>query len=366
MRALCSSPVVARLVGARRPAALVALALGVAAAGCGGPGHARAPSTTAPARPTTSRPLAIRARLAPWRLPAPLSREVVLPDGQDLVILGGLDRTGSSVSGAFCLDPADGAIRQVGTLAEPTHDAGGAVLGGVDVVVGGGAATVYDTVQALRVPAGSCPAPASSPRPSVPVSFASGSSPPPGEATATVVGTLPRPRADVSVAERAGVAYVVGGYDGQQMDPAVLATSNGRTYRRLSRLPRPVRYGAVAIAGRWLWVMGGLAGGGATAAIQRVDVRDGSAQVVGRLPAPTSGATAMVLGGRIVVLGGLVGGHPSRQMVSVDPGTGRARRVGQLPEPVSNAAGAVVGGRGWLVGGEGPQSLATVIQVSAG
>jgi hypothetical protein len=290
----------------------------------------------------------------------------VVPDGPDLVILGGLDQAGSSVSGVFCLDPATGAIRQVGALVQPTHDAGGAVVGGVDLVVGGGAASVYDTVQALRVPAGSCPGKASPAGSPVPVSSAPVSSTPPGGVTATLVGTLPRPRADVAATERGGVAYVVGGYDGEQLDPAVLATSNGRTFRSVSRLPVPVRYAAVAVTGRWLWVMGGRAHGQATAVIQRVDLRGGAAKVVGRLPTPASGATAMVLDGSIVVLGGVVGGHPSRQVVSVNPGMGRARRVGQLPEPVSNAAGAVVNGQGWLVGGEGPQALDTVIQIRAG
>lgn len=289
---------------------------------------------------------AVKATLEPWHLAAPLSREVVLPDGADLTVLGGLDATGTSVSGVFSLDPATGRLLPAGTLALPTHDAGGAVLGGVDLVVGGGASAIYDTVQGIRVSGGG--------------SAVSGS------AAAFALHSLPQPRADLSVATSGGVAYVVGGYDGPTLDPAVLATNDGRTFRVVAQLAHPVRYPAVAVVGHQLYVLGGQTASQATqvtAAIQRVDLSTGRTTVVGNLPVPVAGAEAIVEGGQVLVLGGLVGGQPSAGIVRFDPGTGSVASVAQLPEAVANAGAAVVGGVGYLVGGEGPGPLASVVRI---
>jgi outer membrane protein assembly factor BamB len=88
---------------------------------------------------------AVEAGVLPWQLAAPISREVVLPSppnqagGRDqLVIAGGLDSAGSSVSGIFTLSTSNGHLTLIGSLAVPTHDAAGTVVGGLGLVLGGG------------------------------------------------------------------------------------------------------------------------------------------------------------------------------------------------------------------------------------
>lgn len=354
---------------ARSAAALALVA--VLAAACGGatakaPGSGASPSAPgvsssghAPAtRPAGS--ARVVASLEPWHLGAPVSRPVVLSDGVDLVVLGGLDSAGTSASGVFCIDPATGAANQVASLTQPTHDAGGAVLGGVDLVVGGGASSVYDTVQGVRLGQSGCTSATGSP------------------SQAVQVGTLPQPRADLSVAtsgatasgataSEATTAYVAGGYDGTTLDPDVLDSADGRTWRVVGRLAQPVRYAAVAVVGQALYVLGGqpsaLASGAATDAIQRVDLRTGGAAVVGRLPQPLAHAEAIVLGGRVLVLGGRVGTQASDAVLRFDPKSGTAAQVATLPEAVSDAGATVAGGVGYLVGGEASSALDTVVRI---
>ena len=140
---------------ATRVLALLA-ASGLGAAGLtacsAGAKQAQAPVTRPPSA-TPSAPvrhvLVLRATTAPWRLAAPMSREVVLADGASLLVSGGLRADGVSSAAVVRLDPATGASRHVANLASATHDAGGAVLAGRDVVFGGGSATSVRTVQAF-------------------------------------------------------------------------------------------------------------------------------------------------------------------------------------------------------------------------
>lgn len=325
----------------------VVVAVGLLAGACnlgsGAAGHPGTPahSPRGRSRPTTATPpTAFSATLAPWQLPVPVSRPVVLADGGALVALGGLTAGDTSSSAIFRIDPANGAISQVGQLAEASHDAGGAALGGRLVVFGGGAATVHNTVQAFA----------------------------PGSPAAQVVGHLPRPRADLSVGTENGVAYVVGGYDGTSADPAVLATTDGSTFRTVAQLPHPVRYGAAAALGGYIWVFGGVGNGGtdnypATSYIQRIDPHTGQATVAGTFPVAISHAAALVVDGTLLVVGGLVGGHASSTIWRLDPATASVTPAGTLPEEVSMPGAATVGGVGYLVGGENSTALRAVVEI---
>src|SRR6202034_1458343 len=97
-----------------------------------------------------------------------------------------------------------------------------------------------------------------------------------------IVGALPQPRSDASAVTIGNRTFVVGGYDGQHGDQAVLATTDGTHFTAVAQLPTPVRYGAVvADAGR-IYVFGGEATDGAQAgrpidAIQVIDPRAGTA-----------------------------------------------------------------------------------------
>jgi hypothetical protein len=313
---------------------LAASALGVLAGACSASGHrtggpaASSKPTTAAASTTTAPPVsAISASPASWSLPDAVSRAVVLADGGSFVVLGGLATGDTSTSRIVQVDPSTGRSQLAGTLAVAVHDSAGAVIGGRCLVFGGGSYATLSVVQA----------------------WTGGSA---GE-----LAHLPQPRSDLSAATLGATTYVIGGFDGTAMTPDVLATTDGQSFRAVARLAVGVRYAAVAAAGRFLWVMGGVtttSEGGTTETdvIQKVDPATGQVEVAGRLPAPMGHATAVVLGGQIFVLGGRSGTVPSAAIWRLDQGTGAVVAAGHLPEPVSDAGSVVVAGVGYLVGGE--------------
>jgi hypothetical protein len=287
--------------------------------------------------------MVLQAVPAPYQLPAPVTRAVALPGaGHGLLIAGGLTAQSATTSAVTLLNPATGQTRRAGRLAAPTHDAGGAVLGGKPFVFGGGSAASIDTVQ-------------------------SGT----GKSWAAS-GHLPGARSDLSAVTVGGRAYLVGGYDGSTWDAGVLATSDGTRFTVAARLPVPVRYPAVAALGSRIWVFGGQTPSGITDVIQQIDTATGKASVAGRLPTPTAHASGFTLGGRIFVAGGQTAqpagksgvASPSATLrtsgtiLQYRPPPGQATRggstatAGRLPVPVANGAAAVLGGTGYLIGGD--------------
>ena len=312
-----------------------------------------------------SRPAApaVESGLLPWHLAAPLSRGVVLPGaGSKLILLGGLNGS-TSASGVYSLNTANGALQSLGSLPVGVHDAVGAVVAGRDVVFGGGSPATVGTVEGFSGSAGSR------------------------------LGALPGPRSDAGTASIGASTYIVGGYDGKNADPAVLATTNGRSYRSVASLPVPVRYPAVAAIGGKLYVFGGEAISGTAAGhpvndIQMIDPANHRASVVGHLPEPVEASAAVVLGGHIYVAGGdsttaqtyvtglgttqlspAVSATGSGGLTSVstiwafDPLTERTAVAGGLQVPVSHAGVAVLGSRAWLVGGESGGTQLTAVQM---
>ncbi len=260
------------------------------------------------------------------RLPSAVSGEAVIADGGGLLVLGGLDSVGVSTGGALRVLPRQGVTQPAGSLAQPLHDLAAASLGGRLIVFGGGSASTTDQVEELR-----------------------------RGGRGRVVGRLPVPRSDLSVAAERGRAYVAGGYDGTAPVGAVLETTDGRRFQRIAELPVPVRYAAVAVLGQTLWVLGGeRADGSDSGAIQRIALPGGRAAIVGRLPAPLSHAAVAWLGGRLFLLGGRLDGSTTDRVLRFDPGRAEAVPAGRLPSPVQNGAAAAVGGTVYLVGGLSP------------
>lgn len=298
-------------------------------AGCGGPSTAR-PLRTASLGPSSG-PSPTMVHVAPFlfaaptttRLSAPISRAVVLVQRRSVVIAGGVDQSGQSASGIFRLQPQSGALSLLGTLADPVHDAAGAVLRGQVFVFGGGA--VQSTAEVQR--------------------FAPSSG-------GVIAGRLPSPRSDLASVVLGRRVYVVGGYDGVALAPNVLETTDGVTFRRVARLPIPIRYPAVVALDGRIFVFGGMGASGETAAIQEVDPTSRRARVVGRLPFPLSHASALVLRGHVYILGGLSGGVTSRRIWSFDPASARVTASGRLPRPISDAGAAVIDQTAYLIGGE--------------
>lgn len=259
----------------------------------------------------------------PWSLPAPVSGEVVLGQGRRLLIAGGLDASGASASGIFALDPADGRIRPVGSLAAPLHDAAGALLGSAVLVLGGGSPVTTADVERFI----------------------------PGQG-ASVVGRLPAPRSDAQAVVLGGRAYLVGGYDGARATAAVLATRDGRRFVAVASLPVPVRYPAVAVVGTTIYLFGGeRVGGGDTNAIQAVDPARGTARVVGRLPVTLAHGIGVTLGGSAYIAGGRADGAASARVWRYDPARRTAVAAGSLPSPVTNAGAATADGAAYVIGG---------------
>jgi outer membrane protein assembly factor BamB len=272
------------------------------------------------------RPPAVEAGLLPWRLAAPVSREVVLPRGvarRGLVVLGGLRSGASSTNAVEVLDTRTGALSSHGSLLEATHDAAGTTLGARLLVIGGGTAAPAGTTQIQT-----------------------------GEGT-KAGGALPQARADAGAVTIGRTAYVVGGYNGPAMDREVLATTDGHRYRSVAALPVPVRYPAVAALGSRIYVFGGLgANGRPSDAVQLVDPAGRTAGVVGRLPRPLEGAAAGLLGGTIYLAGGRTAAGPTKAVYAFQPRGASFLRAGSLRVGVAYAGAGVSNGRLWIVGGE--------------
>jgi hypothetical protein len=286
---------------------------------------------------------AVEAGLLPWTTAQPISREVAVPaSATGVLTLGGLTSGDASIATATTLTVPAGNAAPSGSLATPTHDAAGTILGGRVLVFGGGVLTTVATVQAF------------------PTSATGGST------RATIVGQLPQPRSDAAAVTIGRTAYVVGGYDGTHADPEVLATSDGKAFRAVGALPVPVRYPAVAALGSTIYVFGGTrigSGGSAVDAIQRIDTRSGQVKVVGHVPQPLSAASAVALGGVVYVAGGTSGLTDSGAIYAYNPRSGRVLAAGHLLAPVSNAAVAAVGGTAWMVGGESKGAPVTSVQM---
>ncbi|HEY3096124.1 MAG TPA: hypothetical protein VGK05_04750 [Acidimicrobiia bacterium] len=331
--------------------AVSALALLVSACGGGSGGDrskSRRPSTAASTSPASSAPASTRAggalsiTAASWKLPSPSSREVVLTDGHQLFVVGGLDAAKQTTGSVVRIDPSTGSSQPAGSLVQPVHDAAGAVVNGTYLVVGGG--TGEEGSAAVQ-------------------SFGT-------DAAGKVVGNLPAPRSDHVAVELDSKVYVVGGFDGHQIIRDVLVSDDGVRYRALGALAEPVRYPAAAAAGGAIYVFGGVttATGADTRAIQKIDPASGQVTVVGQLPATLSHATAVVLGDQVLVLGGFVNNQVTAQVLRFDPRTSAVTGAGSLPAPVTDGAAATVGDTAYLVGGQGTDRapVAAVVTLKAG
>jgi len=331
-------------------AALVVLLIaGIVFATCTGGTSTSSSSATHTAgdvKRATSGTASIEAGIEPWQLDSAQSRQSVVANGTGLTVIGGVIPSGASLSTVATVAPSGGAIAPAGALADPVHDAGSATLGRNTYVFGGGSPNTVATVQSVAAP----------------------SIPPAPGGVGTVVGHLPQPRSDLVVATIPGgghaptTAYLVGGYDGTNYLPGVLATTDGTHFTTVAHLPVPVRYPAVVADGGAIYAFGGqTASSGsqatATSDIQKIDPATGSAAVVGHLPQALYGAAAFVIDGAIYVAGGQApGGITLTQITAFVPTSGKVLHAGLVPQAVAFAGFATVGsGRGaigYLVGGE--------------
>ena len=279
-----------------------------------------------------------------WRLPAPVYRTVAVAASGRIFVLGGHDPAGGTITDVYRLDPATGRSARAGRLALPTHGSAAAVLGGRILVFGGASSSVHNTVQCV----------------------------PSASGRASVIGYMPRQRADVTAARVGRRVVLVGGFDGFGPQSDVWASADGKTFRVVAHLSQPVRYPAVVVHGSDVYVFGGLISGGEydgtfTSDIQRIHLPTGAAAIVGHLPAPLAHAIGAVIRGGMLVIGGSTPVSTSAAVLRFDPATNKLSRVATLPAPLTDAAVATIGSTAYLLGGiSGGRPLDTVTVVRAG
>ncbi len=293
-------------------------------------------------------PSSIEAGVEPWSLSAPVSREAVVANGAGLTILGGLTPQGSSLADVSTVDLGTGAIDVAGRLANVVHDAAAATIGSRTVVFGGGSPSTVAGIQSITSPTIA----------------------PTGNSTGSITGSLPQPRSDLAVATVSAksrghvmtTAYIVGGYDGTNYLPSVLATVDGRHFFSAGTLPVPVRYPAVVALGGKIYAFGGetASSGSTTTAtddIQMIDPKTHEATIVGHMPRSMYGAAAFVIRGTMYVAGGQVPQGPTQtEIEAYVPRTHQMLNAGLLPQAVAFGGYTTVdsGGSsiGYVVGGE--------------
>ncbi len=228
--------------------------------------------------PSRREPLSLASpvRLAPFGLPTPVEREVAVSTPSGIVIAGGLDSAQQSTNGVYLLAPRTGALRRLGAVPEPFHDAAGAVIGDRLFVFGGGAAASSPAVQAFDL----------------------------RTHRAAVVAQLARPLSDVAATETGGAVYLVGGYDGSTPRPEIYRTYDGVHIDLVARLPVGLRYPAVTTANGDVFIAGGVSSNGPSSAVYRFDPHTRRVSMLGHLPGVSAHAIAIVVGSGIDVLGG--------------------------------------------------------------
>ena len=291
-----------------------------------------APTTVAP-------PAGFTIAHLPAVLPQAVSRSAVIARGGALLVLGGLHgpSPGSSTTQVLTVDATTGAAQIDAPLALATHDAAATDVDGAILVFGGGESTTVSAVQRWAT------------------------------SGAHVVGHLPQPRSDIVAAAVDGHSYVLGGFDGANPTADVLETDDGITFHVAATLPVPVRYPALAVVGSTIYLIGGQSvtgrsgDGPPVTDVQAVDLSTGSAQVVSQLPGALTEAEAFVVRGAVFVAGGVRGGIVQRGVFRLDPASGALTLVASLPEPRADAGVAQIGETTYLVGGEGPSRLSSVV-----
>ena len=264
----------------------------------------------------------IAVRAAPYRLPAPVQREVAVAAGGRVLIAGGLDAADRSTSGVFRLDPSSGHLTSLGSMPQAFHDATGALLGQRLFVFGGGAAQSSASVQQfdLRTRRGA------------------------------IASHLPHALSDLSSATVGNSVYLVGGYDGRIPRREIYRTSDGRHFALAGRLPVGLRYAAVAAVGASLVVAGGISSSGATKAVYAFDPASGRSRLLGWLPDAIGHASAVTLGGTVYVIGGADANGTVGDVTAINVGNGTIKPVPAVAR-VSDAAAVVLGVRALIIGG---------------
>jgi hypothetical protein len=298
-------------------------------------------STTTPrATSTTTPPLSLTVARAPKGLPAPHYDAPAVDLDSKILIMGGLDKNRSSKTAVWSYDPTTGVTSPAGTLAKATHGAGAAAIGGKVFVYGGSVGTTaFSDIQQFD----------------------------PATRRSTLVGKLPQARTEfTAVTDPTGpMTYLVGGWDGKQPTDEVLSTLDGTTFQPVASLPEPVINPAVVLAGDTIWVFGGTWNNVASASIQKIDIKGGSAQVVGKMGSPITNAMAFAVDGVVFLAGGKVNGTRSSDVSRFDITSATLTPIAKLPSPLSDSTVATQDRGAYLFGGLAPTVTNQIVTLAA-
>lgn len=260
---------------------------------------------------------------APYKLRAPVEREVAVVRNGAVILAGGLDSGGSSTNGVFRMNPSTGALTSLGAVPQAFHDAAGAIIGHDLFVFGGGAATSSASVQRFDLVT----------------------------RTSRIVSSLPRALSDIAAVSTASGVYLVGGYDAHIPRREIYRTTDGIHFSLVGRLPIGLRYPAVAAVGASVVIAGGTSAAGASDQVYVLDTGTGNVRELGRLPAPAAHAQAMTLAGAVYIAGGVdAAGNITGAVTKIVPA---ARQIVAVPGTVavSDAATVTLNGYALVIGG---------------
>jgi hypothetical protein len=257
---------------------------------------------------------------------------------EQIVVMGGKVSDGTSTPIVTVLGVTGPVGSGATELPGAVHDAAAAVVGGRLLLLGGGASEGSpNIIQVLPGP----------PR---------------------LVGALPQPLSDLAAATVRGTAYVLGGWNGQVLNPNIYLVPPGAPPTVVGRLPLPVRYPAVAaVAGRVLVAGGETSTGEPTTRAWSFDPGSGRVVPLPDLPVATDHTAGVSLDGHFCVVGGLRQGVFTDRIVCLRPGGQSWQPAGHLSAPVADLNAvpfrggvAVLGGRG----SSGPVATATLLSPS--
>ena len=269
-------------------------------------------------------------------LPAAVQDAAVSVVGDRAYAFGGLDSGGGSTTAISVVRGSS--VTSAGRLPLAIHDAAAAPSGRRRLIIlGGGQVSSYAGIAAFD----------------------------PATGAVRIVGRLPTPLSDLSVATVGRTTFAVGGFTGAAWSDGIVAIDGGRA-RRVARLPVGLRYAAVAAVPNAILIAGGRTQAGPSRAIYRFTPADGSVARIGTLPQPLMHASAGTLGGTMYVVGGIgAAGAPVTSVLAVDAGGG-VHRAATLPGPLSDAGVASLPGRLLVIGGsDGSGPTRAVLSISA-
>ncbi len=285
--------------------------------------------------PFTPQPL--KTAQASWQLPMPLSREAAFISNKQIFVAGGIAANKETIQTVFRINPTNGAFLKVGDLASDIHDSGCVSLTDQTLLLGGSDTQPLNAIQQIKFDG--------------------------PQATTKNIGTLKSARSDAAANFYAGNVFLAGGYDGKALISTVDKSMDGTTFENFATLPTAVKNPSMVVVGDQIWVIGGeTATAKSSTQLAIIDGKTGSVAEL-TLSHPISHTAAFVDNGTVYVVGGITNGKTRSDIQKLDS-DGQLTKATSLPYAVSDAPLINYGDAWYLLGGESPTRLKSVVQIS--